>query len=341
MRASLCTILMSAFLLAMPGSAKLRAEDQSKVVIKISTIQTRTPQLSLQEKRTNKRLAEETNGRIQLRFYYGGTAGDDKTAMRKMRAGQIDAAPLGVDVVTQVVHQCTVLMMPQTFTNWEQVDAVRAALAPEFDPEAYNNGFKVLGWWDLGQARIFSKKPIRNFEDLRHARPWLYPENAPLREFYKMIHATGIPVDLSEVYSGLTTNMLDVVWISPVLGAQLMWASKTKFVSSMPVAVIQGAFLLRRPMWDGFSKADQDAVAKVMGEQFEKNRKDSRQDDVRVYDRLLHRGYQAIDFDDPKVWRDVGRKIAEGLIGRSYSREIFDRVEKIVKEHPDKQPARG
>ena len=229
MRASICTVLMAALLLAVPGSAKLKAETETKV-IKISTIQVKTSELTLQEKRTNEKLAAATNGRIQIRFFYGGTQGDDKTAMRKMRAGQIDAAPLGVDVVTQAVHQCTVLMMPQTFTNWKQVDAVRDQLAPEFNKEAYDNGFKVLGWWDLGQARIFSKKPIRSFDDLRNGRPWLYPENAPLKEFYKMINATGIPLDLSEVYGGLMTNMIDVVWISPVLGAQLSWVSKTSFV---------------------------------------------------------------------------------------------------------------
>lgn len=340
MRASVGTLLISAVLLAMPGSATLRAEDQSKVVIKISTIQNRTSELSLQEKRANKRLAEATNGRIQLRFYYGGTAGDDKTAMRKMRAGQIDAAPLGVDVVTQAVHQCTVLMMPQTFTNWKQVDAVRSALAPAFNDEAYGNGFKVLGWWDLGQARIFSKKPIKNFDDLRNGRPWLYPENAPLREFYKMIHATGIPLDLSEVYAGLSTNMIDVVWISPVLGAQLMWVSKTKFVSSMPVAVIQGAFLLRRQMWEGFSKEDQANLNVVMTEQFEKTRIESREADVKVYNKLLQRGFQAIDFDEPKVWQDVGKKIAQGLVGRTYSQELYDRVQKIVQQNSE-SPGHG
>jgi TRAP-type C4-dicarboxylate transport system substrate-binding protein len=334
MRASMCTVLMAALLLAMPGSAKLKAEGD-KQVIKISTIQTRTSELTLQEKKTNEKLAQATSGRVQIRFFYGGTQGDDKTAMRKMRAGQIDAAPLGVDVVTQAVHQCTVLMMPQTFTNWKQVDAVREALAPEFNKEAYDNGFKVLGWWDLGQARIFSKKPIRSFDDLRNGRPWLYPENAPLKEFYKMIKATGIPLDLSEVYGGLMTNMIDVVWISPVLGAQLSWVSKTSYVSSLPVAVIQGAFLLRRQMWDGFSKADQEAVSKVMNEQFEDQRQEYREADVKVYNKLLTRGYKAIDFDNVATWQDVGRKIAQGLIGRSYSQEIFDRVQKIVKEHPD------
>jgi TRAP-type C4-dicarboxylate transport system substrate-binding protein len=227
-------------------------------------------------------------------------------------------------------------MAPQTFTNWRQVDAAREALAPEFNKEAYDNGFKVLGWWDLGQARIFSKKPIRSFDDVRNSRPWLYPPNAPLKEFYKMIHATGIPLDLSEVYGGLSTNMVDLIWISPVLGAQLSWVSKTQYVSSMPVAVIQGAFLLRRAMWESFSKEDQDAVARVLNQQFEEQRKEYREADVKIYDKLLTRGVQPVDFDDPAVWTDVGRKISQGLVGRSYSQEIFDRVQRIVKENPDK-----
>jgi TRAP-type C4-dicarboxylate transport system substrate-binding protein len=332
MRTFACLSLLAVVLLAVPGGASTRAQD-GKVIIKISTIQTRSSDLVVQEKRANERLAKATDGRIQLRFYYGGIAGDDKTALRKMKVGQIDAAPLGVDVVSQVVRQCTVLMMPQTFSNWKQVDAVREALAPEFNKEAYGNGFKVLGWWDLGQARLFSKAPVKNFEDLRKTRPWLYPENAPLREFYKLVNAKGVPLDLSEVYGGLMTDMIDVVWISPALGAQLMWITKTRYVSSVPVAVIQGAFLLRRPLWDSFSKEDQDNVEKVMAEQFATNREDFRKDDVKVLKKLQERGVTAVDFDDPKAWQEVGRKIAQSLIGRSYSQEIYDRVQSIVKQN--------
>src|SRR3954447_24323906 len=53
MRAFGWTVLIAALLLAVPGSAKLRAEETGKVVIKISTIQTRSSELTLQEKRAN------------------------------------------------------------------------------------------------------------------------------------------------------------------------------------------------------------------------------------------------------------------------------------------------
>jgi len=336
MRASLCTVLMAAALLAMPGGVKLRAEDAGKVVIKISTIQSRTPENSLEDKRVNEKLAQATGGRVQYRRYYGGTQGDDKTAFRKMRAGQIDGALLGVDVVSQAVRQCTVTMAPQTFTNWKQVDVARSELQPEFDEEAYRNGFKVIGWFDLGQARLFSKYPIKTFDDVRKGRPWLYPENAPLKEFYKIIHVTGIPLDLNEVYGGLSTNMIDSVWISPVLGAQLMWVQKTQYVSSNTAAVIQGAFLVRRATWEQISKGDQESALTVLHAQLDDFRKKMREDDVRVYDRLLARGVKPVEWDNVEKWREVGKQISTGLIGRSYTKEMFDRVQNIVKANPDK-----
>jgi TRAP-type C4-dicarboxylate transport system substrate-binding protein len=338
MRALLSMVLISACLLAVPGGPRLRAENQAKVLIKVSTLQARSPENVLEDRRVNERLTQATEGRVQVRRYYGGTQGDDKTAFRKMRAGQIDGAILGVDIVSQAVRQCTVTMAPQTFSNWKQVDAARVALQPEFDEEAYRNGFKVIGWFDLGQARIFSKKPISSFEDLRKARDWLYPENAPLKMFYQMINVTGIPLDLNEVYGGLSTNIIDVVWISPMLGAQLMWVSKTQFVSAESVTVIQGAFLLRRELWDGLSKADQDGAGVVLRDQLDNQRKKSREDDVRVYDRLLARGVKAVPFDKPDVWREVGRQISRNLIGRSYTKEIYERVQSIVKANPDTQP---
>src|SRR5690349_10568884 len=197
-----------------PGSAAItRAEDQSQVLIKVATMAPRSPDFVRREKRYNSILQERTNGRIQFRTYWGGVAGDEQTVMRKLRSGQIDAAPLGTDTVSGAVRQAMVLMAPQTFFNYKQVDAVRKALAPEFAQEAFSNGFKILSWWDAGRARIFSTRPIRSFTDLRTCRPWLYPPSTLLREFYKMIQVNGVPLEISEVYGGLQTRMIDVVWI--------------------------------------------------------------------------------------------------------------------------------
>ena len=335
MRALVSIVVLSIALVALPGGPRSEA-DTGNFVIKVATLVPRTQDLAVQEKRYNQRLAEATNGRIQFKTYFGGSAGDDQTVIRKMKIGQVDAAPLGTDVVARYVHQCTVLMAPQTFTNWKQVDAVRSALAVEFNDEAYKNGFKVMSWWDGGQVRIFSKSPVRNFGDLRKGRPWLYPESALLKEFYQMINVTGVPLPLSEVYSGLMTNMIDTVWMSSVLGTAFRWTTETKFVSTMPVSVIQGAFLLRRAVWDGFSKEDQTTLSTILGDQAAATQADFRRDDEKTYKKLQTRGITPIDFDKPQDWLDMGTKLRKKMVGRSYTQALLDRVEAITKQYADK-----
>lgn len=331
MRSALIIVLGTALLLAAPGGSMLRAAGPK--TIKVATMMPRMPSVVLEEKKFNKQLAEMTGGEVKFRTYYGGTAGDDKTVMRKMRAGQIDAAPMGVQLVSHVVPQSLIMMAPQTFSNYRQIDAVRAELHDEFGAQAWKKGFRVMSWWDAGKVRIFSKQPIRNFEDLRRGRPWLYPEEPLLKAFYKMINVTGVPLDLNEVYGGLSTNMIDTVWISAVLAGAFRWSSKTEYVSKTPVNIIQGAFLMRRPAWEGLSKKAQDAVDKLSGEATSRQQRRFRRDDEKAYKKLFKRGFKGVDFESNAKWEAAGRKLRDMMVGRIYDRKLLKRVEAIAAKY--------
>jgi TRAP-type transport system periplasmic protein len=336
MRAFPVLVILATALCALPSSSTTRAQEaDAQLIIKVATMAPRSAEFVRREKRYNLRLDEETHGRIQFRTYWGGIAGDEQTVMRKLRSGQIDAAPLGTDTASRAVRQAMVLMAPQTFFNYKQVDAVRKALAPEFNQEAYQNGFKILSWWDAGRARIFSNRPIRTFTDLRVGRPWLYPPSSMLREFYKMINVTGVPLEISEVYGGLQTKMIDTVWISPVLVGALRWSAHVKYMSASPATIIQGAFVLRRPTWDAMSKEDQEAMDRIVKEQSVKFQADFREDDERAFVKLQTRGITAVPFTNPEEWRAVGRQLRNKMIGRAYSKEMLARVEAITKQYTD------
>ena len=331
-------VLLAVALCLLPSSSTTRAqmdETHAEVVIKVATMAPRSPEFVRRSKRYNQRLGEETKGRVQFRTYWGGIAGDEQTVMRKLRSGQIDAAPLGTDTASSAVRQAMVLMAPQTYFNYKQVDAVRKELTPEFNAEAYQNGFKIMSWWDAGRARIFSTRPVRTFADLRIGRPWLYPPSSMLREFYKMINVTGVPLEISEVYGGLQTKMIDTVWISPLLVGALRWSAHVQYMSASPATIIQGAFVLRRPTWDAMSKDDQAALDRIVKEQSGTTQQELRTDDEKAYVKLQTRGITAIPFNNPEEWRAVGRQLRNKMIGRAYSKEMLARVEAITKQYAD------
>jgi TRAP-type C4-dicarboxylate transport system substrate-binding protein len=331
-RVSVVLLLLAALLAVVPGTFAKAAEQQ---ILKVALTIPRNQDLEIEVKKYNDKLAALTNNSVKVRIYWGGSAGDDNDVLRKMKAGQMDAAPLSLELVSSFVRQALVMASPALFTNYKQVDAVRAALTPAMDKEAYENGFKVMGWGDVGRLRLMSKQPVATLADFKKARPWLYPQSEMLKEFYKLIGANGIPLGLMEVYGALQTNMIDVVWISAVMGAALQWHAGTHYISEQGLGFISGAFVIRRGAWDALPETARKSMLQLAGEQAQKNQIEIRKADERAYQKLIERGHKPDKIQDVPAWQKVGEEVREHMIGRIYTKELVTKAEQIAAQYPN------
>lgn len=338
MRKSSIALLLGALMLAVvPGAAYTAAD---KTVLKVAVMFPRTPELAIEVKKYNEKLAALTNDAVEVRVYWGGSAGDDIDVLRKMRSGQIDGTPLGLELVSQFVRQALVLQSPAMFTNYKQVDAVRSALTPAMEVEAYENGFKIMGWGDAGRMRVFSKTPIATLDDFRRVRPWLYPQSEILKEFYRSVGATGVPLGIAEVYGGLQTNMIDMVWSTALLAAALQWHSGTQYVGANSVGFLTGAFVVRRASWDGLAKPVQDNMLQLARERAQENQLRLRKQDELTYQRLIQRGHIPVTRKNEAEWIAAGKSVRQRMIGRVYTKELVDKAEQIAAKYVDAPPAK-
>ena len=328
---------LAAALLVVPGAAKVVKAGGAKQTLKFAVMVPRSPSLAVEEKKYNKRLNELTDGQVQVRVYWGGAAGGEKDVVRKMRTGQIDGTPLSLDVLSQFVRECLVLQTPGLFNNYKQVDAVRAALTPQFEEEAYRNGFKVMVWGDVGRLRLFSKKRISRVSDFKQSRPWLYPQSEMLKEFYKSIGATGVPLDIGEVYGGMQTGMIDTYWATAALAAALQWHRTAKYVSAQGLGFISGAIVFRRGAWDDLPEVAKKAMHDIVDEQANDQQAEIRKTDDKIFARLLKRGFTGVEAADNSEWWDAGKKLRHRLIGRVYTKKLVDEAEKIALKYADKE----
>jgi TRAP-type C4-dicarboxylate transport system substrate-binding protein len=320
---------------ALPGAAAQESlAGQARLVMKFATLVPWSGQSGRQAKKAIKRLEERTEGRVTARVFWGGAAGDEKTVLRKMRVGQVDASYMGLEIIRLFVPQAMVLGAPNTFTTYRQIDAVRDALTPEFNRAAYDNGFKILGWGDAGVIRIFSVKPIRRLKDFQALRPWIYEESPLLKEFYRLVGCKGVPVGLVDVYQALQTGLIEVVWGSALAATLLRWHSHTRYVST-PVGLLQGAFVLRREFWDAMEEKDRQAMLLMAKEDRTELQDFVRDLDDTIYRRLLKRGLVPVAFEDLPAWLQAGKRLREKMVGRLYSRELLERMERIVLRYPD------
>jgi TRAP-type C4-dicarboxylate transport system substrate-binding protein len=329
-------LLLAGLLSPVPGRYVSAAETQW---LKVAVPFPRTPEIVVEVDRYNKKLAALTDNTVQVRVYWGGAAGDDLDVLRKVKTGQLDAAPFSIELVSSFVRQALVLASPGLFLNYKQLDAVRDALTPDMDKEAYNNGFKVMGWGDVGRLRLFSKAPVSKVEDFRRVRPWLYPQSEMLKDFYKLIKATGIPLGLVEVYGGLQTNMIDLVWASSVLTVALQWHTATHYLSEQGLGFIGGAFVMRRPAWEALPEAAQKSMQEVAAEVKVKNQAEVRKADELTYKKLLERGHKPVQLENIQDWIKAGGQVREHMVGRIYTRELLTKAETIANQHADPIPA--
>jgi TRAP-type transport system periplasmic protein len=331
--AGVLLLMLALTLVFTPGPPYVHAAQA--IVLKFAMLAPRTPELAAQEKKYNQHLAAVTDSRVQVRIYWGGAAGDEQDVVRKMRAGQLDGSPLGLDVLSQFVRECLVLQTPGLFRNYEQVDAVRAALTPQFDTQAYEHGFKTVVWGDIGRLRLFSKRRIASLSDLATVRPWLYPASQTLREFYRQVGATGVPLSMGEVFGGMKTGMIDTFWSTAAIAAALQWHSTASFVSAEGLGFINGAVVLRRQAWESLPESGRKAITDIIAERARSSQLEVRKADDAIYQRLLERGYTAVRPEQPAEWWEAGRNLRRRLVGRMYSQAIVDRAEQLALEHAD------
>lgn len=320
-------------LAVVPGAA--RTTDAEQTILKVAVTIPRNQEAVMETKKYNDQLAAMTNNAVQVRVYWGGTAGDDVDVLRKMRAGQMDGAPLSLELVSRFVRQALVLSSPRLFTNYRQVDAARAELTPAMNDEAYANGFKVMVWGDAGRLRLLSKQPVETLADFKRMRPWLYMQSETLKEFYKAIGATGVPLGLGEVYGGLQTGMIDVVWSSALLAGVLNWHAGTNYISERGLGFIQLAFAFRRGAWDALPKNVQESMIKLSHERAQKNQIEARKNDERTYAKLLERGQKPVKLKNEPEWAEAGSSLRKRMIGRIYTQELVSRAEGIAARYAD------
>ncbi|MFW6087242.1 MAG: TRAP transporter substrate-binding protein DctP, partial [Myxococcota bacterium] len=275
-------------------------------------------------------LRRETDGKVGIRTYPGGAAGDEKVLVRKMRAGQLDGAALTVTGLGVIARPSLVLAAPGVILDYEEIDLVRREMKDEFVQMFEDAGYVLLSWGDAGRTRMFSQKKIAQPRDLKSARPWVWTDNPVMVHFMRVVGANGVRLGVPEVYPGLQTGMIDTVVASAMTAIGLQWFTRLKYMSNETSGVLIGALVLRKDKFEKLPK-DAQAIIRKTAEAGTRELQKARRMDDQAYRVLRKRGMKVVDTDPHrKKWEQAFRKTTRSLAGRLYSKNLLERVMSIV-----------
>jgi TRAP-type C4-dicarboxylate transport system substrate-binding protein len=326
--APLLLLLVAA--LALPGTTAATKAEES-YTLRIATLAPAGSSWMKIVNAWNKTLQQKTNGRLKIRTYAGGAQGDERDFVRKMRVGQLDGAIVTMTGMSMIVRAMIVLVLPGFLDTYEELDRVRAKMAPEFEAMFEKEGFKLVGWGDAGRNRLFSAKPFRAPSDLKSLRPWVWKDELVFVELYDVIGANAIRLGVPEVYPALQTRMIDMVSASALTAVALQWYTRVKYMTGWNSAIIAGGTMMRKDKFDELPPDLQEVLQTTANRAHDLINKTIRNDDEEAYRIVLKKGIEVIEAGDAKPeWDAAYKKVRDNFTGRLFSKSLLDAVTKAA-----------
>ena len=194
---------------------------------------------------------ERSNGRLEFKFYPGGVQGDEPDVLKKIRFGQLHGGAFTGYGIGQMYSPARVLEMPFLFDNYAEIDHVRAQLMPEFEAGFQDRGYRLLGWMEVGFVYFFSQQPVDNFDDLKKRRIWLWQGDALGEAMFRAGELAPVPLSITDVFTSLSTGLIDTVYCTPLASIALQWFTKTQYVADLPLTNGIGALVVSNKFFDG------------------------------------------------------------------------------------------
>jgi C4-dicarboxylate-binding protein DctP len=156
-----------------------------------------------------KELEKRSNGRIDVKNYFGAVLGNEREMMDMVATGALQGTRGGM--FTDANPKFVIFMMPFLVNGWEQAKRlVQSDWAMEIAKGAQKNGYHIPAIGVSNGFRAWSNnvRPIQSAADFKGLRI-----RVPQQEVYqlsmKAFGANPIAMAYSDVYQALQTNVLD------------------------------------------------------------------------------------------------------------------------------------
>jgi len=239
-------------------------------------------------------IRKRTDGRVNFKFYPGGTMGSDRSVLRKIRAGQLQGGALTGGALADVYPDAQLYSLPMLFRSEAELDYVRARMDKTIADGIEKNGFVTFGFAYGGFAYVMTSDPIQRVDDLKSQKVWVPEGDDISRALFDTLGVSPVPLPLTDVLTGLQTGLITTVASSAAGAIALQWHTKVRNVTDIPALYLYGALAINKKAFDRLAPADQKIVRDVMSDLFVRLDQLNREDDRNAREALRKQGIQFV-----------------------------------------------
>jgi TRAP-type transport system periplasmic protein len=311
------------------------AEAQRRVLIRMATLVPDGSSWHLILKEAAEQWKQLSGGRVTVRLFPGGVAGDDPDVVRKMRLGTLSAGVLTAVGVSEIDKAVYALGVPLMYDSYDEVYWVLDKMRPRLEATMLDRGFVVLNWADGGWVRFFTKKPVAVPDDLRALKLFSWAGDAEAVQVWRSAGFNPVPLPSTEIATALQTGLIEALGSPPQVAVISQFFNHAPNMTDLRWQLLLGATVITKKDWDRIPADVQPALRQATEEAGRKLRKEIRDAEARDIDAMKQRGLNVVPVSAAQKaeWQKLTEKMYPQIRGPIVPAEAFDEAMRLRDEY--------
>jgi TRAP-type transport system periplasmic protein len=326
---ALVAVALAAALLRVPVAA------QAPLIVRMATFVPDGSSWYQVLKETADQWKASSGGRVSVRLFPGGVAGDDPDVVRKMRLGKLDAAVLTSVGVAEIDRSIYALSIPLMYESDAEVDYVLEKMRPRLEAGLEAKGFVVLNWADGGWVRFFTQQPVAVPDGLKAKKLFTVAGDAPMVELWRSAGFDPVPLSPTEVLTALQDGRVTALGAPPQMAVVTQAFLHAKNMTALRWQPLLGAALITRAAWDKVPADVRPALWEAARAGGLRIREQVRQSEDKDIAEMQKRGLRvvAVDAKARALWQKAAEDLYPEVRGRVVPPEAFDDARRFRDEY--------
>lgn len=274
------------------------------------------------------RWKEISDGRVTLKIYPGGIAGDEADMIRKVQIGQLDGVALSGTGLNRITSDILALILPLFFHTNDELIYVMDNMFDEFSEIFEEKGYKLVGLTSSGWIKLFGKRPIVTPEDLKSQRLAVSAEDEEILHTWRAMGFDALPLHTTEILAGLQSGMAEAFHTPPIIAALYQWFALAPNMCPIDIAPLVTGLVIGERSWrripdqykEEFVQAGKDVMQSLYQEVVKLEEE--------AMEIMLENGLTVNEMTEETLaeWDHIVRQGHDILVGTSISPEVYEQV---------------
>jgi TRAP-type C4-dicarboxylate transport system substrate-binding protein len=200
-----------------------------------------------------------SNGKLRVKWYFGGIAGDESVVPERINKGQLDGEAVGVSCA-DLAPSLRVLRVVGLFRQRGEAHWVIGKLRQRVEEEIQKRGLRLMAVTWFGSDIAMTREPVRSLADLRRQKLWIWNLDKVWLTELKMLGLQIVPLPVEEAARAYEEGRVDGFLALPTASLAFQWSTRARWYSNLTLASMAACTVVSSRSFDALPIESQQAL---------------------------------------------------------------------------------